>query len=125
MTIFFVLGSGPQAKLVTPPLGGTILPGVTRDSLLTLARDLGIQAGEEKISVEHWRSGATSGEITESFACGTAAAITPIGRVKSPSGGWTVGDGEPGPVTLKLRDELFGIQYGRQPDPHGWVHKIC
>jgi branched-chain amino acid aminotransferase len=125
MNIFFVLGSGAQARLITPPLGGTILPGVTRDALLTLAGDLGIQAGEERISVEQWRSGSASGELTEAFACGTAATITPIGHVKSASGGWTIGNGEPGPVTLKLREELLGIQYGRLPDPHGWVHKVC
>ncbi|HEX4063395.1 MAG TPA: branched-chain amino acid aminotransferase [Streptosporangiaceae bacterium] len=125
MNIFFVYGSGSQTRIVTPPLGGTLLPGITRDAILTLAGDLGIGAEEDRISVDQWRAGCASGEITEAFACGTAAAITPIGRVKGESGGWTVGNGESGELTLRLRDELLGIQYGHRPDPYGWVHKIC
>ena len=70
-------------------------------------------------------SGLRVGEITEVFACGTAAVITPVGAVKSAAGGWTIGDGEPGPVTMRLREHLLGIQFGQLPDPHGWVHKIC
>jgi len=125
MNIVFVYGSGQDARLVTPPLSGTLLPGVTRDSMLTLARDLGLGAEEGMISVEDWQAGCAAGEITEAFACGTAATVTPIGQVRSALGGWTIGHGEPGPVTLRLREELLGIQYGRRPDPHGWVHKIC
>jgi branched-chain amino acid aminotransferase len=125
MNIFFVFGSGPRARIVTPPLGGTILPGVTRDAVLTLVGDLGLRAEEDRVSVEQWREGCASGEITEAFACGTAAAITPIGQVKSDAGGWSIGTGEPGEVTLRIRDELLGIQYGHRPDPYGWVHKIC
>jgi branched-chain amino acid aminotransferase len=126
MNMFFVYGSGPRPKIVTPSLtGGTILGGVTRDSLLTLAPDLAISAEEGRISVDDWREGCASGEITEVFACGTAAAVTPVGQVRSTAGGWAIGDGEPGPVTLRLRDELLGIQYGARPDPYGWVHKIC
>ena len=70
-------------------------------------------------------AGCESGALTEVFACGTAAVITPVGSVKGPDGGWAVGDRTPGPVTLKLREELLGIQYGHRPDPYGWVHKIC
>jgi len=125
MNLFFVYGSGPEARIVTPPLTGTLLPGITRDSLLTLAPDLGIPASEGAISVEQWRSGCESGEITEVFACGTAAVITPVAEVKSASGSWTIGEGKPGPVTMRLREQLLGIQFGRLPDPHGWVHKIA
>jgi branched-chain amino acid aminotransferase len=125
MNIFFVYGSGQDARIVTPPLGGTLLPGITRDALLTLAGDLGVRAEERRVSVEEWRAGCASGEITESFACGTAAAVTPIGQVKGRSGDWTVGNGEPGELTLRLRGELLGIQHGQRPDPHGWVYKIC
>lgn len=125
MNMFFVYGSGRAARLVTPALTGTLLPGLTRDTLLTLAPDLGIPAQEAAISVQEWREGCASGEITESFACGTAAAITPVGRVDSSSGGWQIGDGEPGPVTLALREALLGLQFGQHPDPHGWVHKVC
>jgi branched-chain amino acid aminotransferase len=127
MNLFFVYGSGSDARIVTPPLTGSLLPGITRDSLLTLAPDLGIPATEQPISVEQWRAGCESGEITEVFACGTAAVITPVGEVKGASGSsgsWTIGDGQPGPVTMRLRDELTGIQFGRLPDPHNWIHKI-
>jgi branched-chain amino acid aminotransferase len=125
MNLFFVYGSGPDARVMTPPLTGTLLPGVTRDSLLTLAPDLGIPATEGMISVEQWRADCASGAITEVFACGTAAVITPVAQVKSAAGGWTIADGQPGPVTLRLREHLLGIQFGRLPDPHGWVHKIA
>jgi branched-chain amino acid aminotransferase len=125
MNLFFVHGSGRDARIVTPPLTGTLLPGVTRDSLLTIAPDLGIPASEEPISVSQWQAGCESGEITEVFACGTAAVITPVGVVKGQAGRWTIGTGEPGPVTMRLHDQLLGIQFGQLPDPHGWVHKIC
>ena len=125
MNLFFVYGSGPHARLVTPALTGTLLPGVTRDTLLKLGPDLGIPAEEGAVSAVQWQEGSATGELTEVFACGTAAVITPVGRVKGPGGEWTVGDGTPGPVTMRLREELLGIQYGDRPDPYGWVHKIC
>jgi branched-chain amino acid aminotransferase len=125
MNLFFVYGRGEDTRIVTPPLTGTLLPGITRDSLLTLAPDLGIPASEAAISVEEWRSGCESGEISEVFACGTAAVITPVGEVKGATGGWKIGDGTPGPVTMRLREQLLGIQFGRLPDPYGWVHKIA
>jgi branched-chain amino acid aminotransferase len=124
MNLFFVYGSGPDARIMTPALTGTLLPGITRDALLTLAPDLGIPASEGKISVEEWRAGCASGEITEVFACGTAAVITPVGTIKGKDGSWTVGDGSPGPVSMRLREQLLGIQYGHLADPHGWIHKI-
>ena len=125
MNLFFVYGAGRDARIMTPVLTGTLLPGITRESLLTLAPDLGIPAAEGAISVEQWRAGCESGEITEVFACGTAAVITPVGAVHGSAGGWTIGGGQPGPVTLKLREQLLGIQFGQLPDSHGWVHKIC
>jgi branched-chain amino acid aminotransferase len=124
MNLCFVFGSGSSARLVTPALTGTLLPGITRESLLTLAPDLGIPASEEQISLQEWRSGCASGQITEAFACGTAAVITPIGEVRDKEGGWVIGDGKAGPVTMRLREELLGIQFGRLPDPYGWIHKI-
>jgi branched-chain amino acid aminotransferase len=125
MNMFFVYGSGPGARLVTPPLGGTILPGVTRDSLLKLAPDRGLPVSEAQISVDRWRSDCASGELSEVFACGTAAVITPVGRARSASGDWDVADGKPGPATMALREELVGIQYGQRPDSYGWMHTIC
>jgi branched-chain amino acid aminotransferase len=125
MNIFFVYGSGADARIATPALTGTLLPGITREALLMLAPDLGIPASEEPISVQEWRAGCESGEITEVFACGTAAAVTPVGTVRSAAGDWTVGDGSPGPVTRRLREQLLGIQFGQLPDPYGWIRKIC
>lgn len=126
MNQFFVYAPpGAPPRISTPPLTGTLLPGVTRDSLLTLAPLLGIAADEERISTGQWRDRCATGELTESFACGTAAVIAPIGTVRSPAGQWSVGDGEAGPTTLRLRDELLGIQYGHRPDPFGWLHKVC
>jgi branched-chain amino acid aminotransferase len=124
MNLFFVYGSGAEAQLMTPAPTGSLLHGITRDSLLKLGPDLGIPAHEGKISVEDWRAGCASGEITEVFACGTAAVITPVGAVRSNSGDWLVGDGTPGPVTMRLREELVGIQTGTRPDPYGWIHRL-
>ncbi|GLX97567.1 branched-chain amino acid aminotransferase [Herbidospora sp. NBRC 101105] len=121
MNLFFVFGD----RLLTPALTGTLLPGITRDSILTFAADLGLTAEEGRISIEEWQAGCESGELTEVFACGTAAVVTPVGSVKGADRAWTVGDGTPGPVTLKIREELMGIQYGTRPDPHNWVHKIA
>jgi branched-chain amino acid aminotransferase len=125
MNLFFVYGSGGSARIVTPALTGSLLAGVTRDSLLTLAPDLGIPAAEDSISVAEWRAGCEAGDITEVFACGTAAVITSVGAVRSAAGDWVIGDGQPGPVTARLREQLVGLQFGQLPDPHGWVHKIC
>ncbi len=119
MNLFFVFGSGPDARLVTPSLSGSLLPGITRDSLLALAADAGFAVEERKISTDEWREKAASGEITEVFACGTAAVITPVGRVKSAEGEFTIADGEPGKITMALRDTLTGIQRGTFADTHG------
>ncbi len=126
MNLYFVLGTGDSARLVTPQLTGTLLPGITRSSLLQVASDLGIRADEERISVADWRDGCASGDITETFACGTAAVITPVGEVKSrTSGAWRVGNGGTGEVTSRLRQALLDIQTGAAPDRHNWLHTIC
>jgi branched-chain amino acid aminotransferase len=124
MNLYFVYGSGANARIVTPALTGTLLPGITRDSLLTLAADLGYTAEEGKISTDEWQEGNSSGAITEVFACGTAAVITPVGSVKSANTEWTVGSGEPGPITMQLREQLTGIQTGKVEDTHGWMHAL-
>ncbi|MEE2035145.1 branched-chain amino acid aminotransferase [Rhodococcus chondri] len=121
MNLYFVYGSGADARLVTPELSGSLLPGITRDSLLTLAKDSGLPVVEQRISTDEWRDKAASGEITEVFACGTAAVITPVGSVKDKDGEFTIADGEPGPVTMALRDTLTGIQRGTFADAHGWM----
>jgi branched-chain amino acid aminotransferase len=126
MNLYFVYGAGDSARIVTPELTGSLLPGITRSSPLQVAKDLGIRADEGRISVEMWREGCASGEITEVFACGTAAVITPVGAVKSrESGAWEVNGGETGAVTLALRQALLDIQTGASPDTHNWLHAIC
>jgi branched-chain amino acid aminotransferase len=124
MNLFFVFGDGQDVHLVTPELTGALLPGVTRDSLLTLSRELGFTAEERRVSTEEWEKGVGSGEITEVFACGTAAVITPIGWVRHAGGEFTVGTGEPGPVTMRLREALTSIQRGAVSDAHGWMHRL-
>jgi len=124
MNLFFVFGRDGDARLLTPPLTGTLLPGVTRDSLLMLGRDLGYATNEGRISVEEWRAGCADDSLTEVFACGTAAVITPVGAVKSEDGSWTVGEGEPGPVSMRLRQALVDIQRGAAPDPHEWMYPV-
>jgi branched-chain amino acid aminotransferase len=124
MNLYFVYGSGADARIVTPKLTGTLLPGITRDSLLTVAGDLGYRSEEGQLSIDDWRLGNESGELTEVFACGTAAVITPVGEVKSAAHEWTVGTGEPGPVTMRLRRALLDIQTGQGPDLHNWMHKL-
>lgn len=123
MNIFFVRG-GRTPQVVTPPLSGTLLPGITRDSLLTLAARAGYKVSEERLSVDHWRQECELGTITETFACGTAAVVTPVGRVVDGDTGWVVGDGSGGPVTAKLRGLLTALQRGTAPDPDGWLHHV-
>ncbi|WP_308286233.1 branched-chain amino acid aminotransferase [Actinomycetospora endophytica] len=116
MNVLLVTAAG---ELVTPPLG-TILDGVTRRSVLELAAGHGLRPVERPVSVDELREGARSGAITEVFAAGTAAVISPIVRFREPGGEFTVGDGTPGPRTLALRSELVDVQFGRAADPRGW-----
>jgi branched-chain amino acid aminotransferase len=124
MNLCFIFGSGRKARLLTPALTGALLPGVTRDALLKLAADLGYEAEEGRISIDEWRTGCADGSLTEVFACGTAAVITPVGAVKSAHGSWTVGDGKPGEITMRLRKSLVDIHRGAAPDPHHWMHPL-
>jgi branched-chain amino acid aminotransferase len=124
MNIFFVYQEAGVTTIVTPELTGTLLPGVTRDSLLQLAREQGFRAEERKITVDEWRAAIQDGRMTEAFACGTAAVITPVGHVKSRKGDWTINHGETGPVAAKLRETLLNLQHGITPDTHGWMMKI-
>lgn len=120
MNLMFVEGSGSDATLITPALSGSLLAGVTRKSLLDVAEDLGYKTQERKITVEQWREGVASGTITETLACGTAAVITPVGRVLSRHGEFTINNNEPGEITMQLRERLRGIQDGSVEDTHGW-----
>ncbi len=121
MNILFVMDDG---SLVTPPLTGTILPGITRDSVIKLAQRSGRRVEERPVSFDEWREGAASGRIREAFACGTAAVITPIGVLVDNAGHYTVGSGETGETTAALRKNLLDIQYGRAADTHRWLRRV-
>ena len=122
--VFFVYGSGDAARLLTPELSGSLLPGITRDSLLTAAADLGIPAEEGRISIDQLRADAASGAITEVFGSGTAAVVTPIGGFQSDEGAIVIGDGQPGALTRRVRAHLLAVQHGESADKHGWLHTI-
>ena len=122
MNVFFVFDDG---SLQTPPLGGKILSGITRDSLIVLARDLGLTVREEPYAIDQWQADARSGRLTEAFACGTAAVVTPIGTVKGRRHGFTIGEGGAGPVAARLKAALLDIQNGRAPDRHGWLDRLA
>ena len=123
MNIFFVRADGTVA---TPQLSGSILEGVTRDSILTIAGELGHRVEERQVSIQEWREGASSGEIAEVFACGTAAVVTPVGRLRWRGGEVEIGDVEvTGKVTGQIRERLLGLQHGRDSDPHHWLHRVC
>ena len=113
-----------DGSVLTPRLTGTILPGVTRDSILTLLRDSGRAVEERDIALAELLEGLESGEIVEMFACGTAAVVTPLGRLVSDEFDVTVGDGAPGPVAGEMLARLTDIQYGRAEDVHGWLHRV-
>lgn len=120
MNIFFVFDDG---SLLTPPLG-TILPGITRDSIIALAKEAGTRVREETYTIDQWRADAASGKLKEAFACGTAAVISPIGKVCSASGDFLISGGAGGPVAMGMRKKLVDIQYGRVADPHNWIRKV-
>ena len=122
MNLFFVYKDGHVA---TPSLDGTILHGITRDSVITLLRDRGLEVQERKVSLDEVRKAIASGDIVETFACGTAAVITPVGVLKSEHEEIVIGGNEPGELTVSLRKELTGIQYGTVADRHNWMLKLA
>jgi len=121
MNLFFVYADG---HVVTPALDGSILHGITRDSVITLIKDRGIKIEERLITLDEVREGFNSGAITEIFACGTAAVITPVGQLKSRTETIGADDAPAGELTVSLREELTGIQYGRVADRHNWLVKL-
>lgn len=120
MNVFLIMRDGS----VTTPALGTILEGVTRDSILELCRDAGREVTERRIPLTELLEGIASGEVAEVFACGTAAVLTPIGRLKGVDFEVTIGDGLAGPVTTELYTTITDIQYGRREDTRGWMHRL-
>jgi branched-chain amino acid aminotransferase len=120
MNLYFVYADG---HIVTPETG-TILEGITRAAIIELAGKKGHQVEERKFSIDEWRDGVGSGEITEVFACGTAAVVTPVGTLQW-DGGEVTGAADAGPLTMEIRQDLVDIQYGRADDVFGWMHRVC
>jgi branched-chain amino acid aminotransferase len=120
MNLLFVL----KDVIVTSPLAGSILPGVTRDSILFLARKQGRKVEERPLSIDEVVAGAESGDLSEAFGAGTAAVVTPIGAIGWKGKDYVVGDGKPGPITKHFYTKITDIQYGKAPDPYGWVRLI-
>ena len=116
MNIFFKI----DGKVVTPMLNGSILPGVTRDSVLQLLKEWGIPAEERRISVEELLEAQKIGKLEEVFGTGTAAVISPVGKLRYKDDVMTIGDGGIGPVSQKLYDTITGIQTGKLADPLDW-----
>jgi branched-chain amino acid aminotransferase len=120
MNLYFVHKDG---RVVTPALG-TILEGITRDSIIELLGKMGHPVEERRVDIRDWQEGVTSGDIVEVFACGTAAVVTPVGSLK-----WRDGEtpevAEAGELTMRVRQALVDIQYGRAEDTFGWMHRVC
>ncbi|MBN9643057.1 branched-chain amino acid aminotransferase [Corynebacterium mendelii] len=126
MNLMFVFAEEGKDKPVvhTPALSGSLLPGVTRRSLLKVAEDMGYETAERRITTAEWRERAEDGTLLEVFACGTAAVITPVGSVKSREGDFTIADGGAGTLTMALREHLTGIQRGSHSDDHNWMYTL-
>lgn len=118
--IFFLI----ENKLVTPPLAGTILPGVTRDSVIKLAKYLKVKVAERPISIHEVIESSRNGKLKEAFASGTAAVISPVGQIHYRGRDYLINQGKTGPLAEKLYNEILAIQYGAQEDPFGWRMKI-
>lgn len=121
MNLFFLFDDG---SIITPPADGTILEGITRDCVMTLARAQGLNVREERYAIDQWRADAESGRLVETFACGTAAVVTPVGKVQSAKGSFTIGAGGAGQMTQQIRSKLVDIQRGIAADAYGWVQRI-
>ncbi|HLR55395.1 MAG TPA: aminotransferase class IV, partial [Actinomycetales bacterium] len=121
MNVFVVY---QDERIVTPELSGSILEGITRSSIIQLLHDEGRAVEERPLPLATLQEDIASGAISEVFACGTAAVVTPIGRLAGDGFDFTISDGEPGAITMQIRDHLTDIQYGRAADPHGWMTRL-
>jgi len=120
MNMFFVI----DGELITPPLLGSILPGITRDSIIKLARHLGYKVSERRITIQEVFDAHAAGKLDEAFGTGTAAVVSPVGELNWDGKVITINNMENGPVAVRLYEELTGIQYGRKDDPFGWVYEV-
>ena len=109
-----------NGKIVTPALNGSILPGITRDSIIKVCKDWGYEVEERKISVDELVAAAKDGSLEEVFGTGTAAVVSPVNKLRYEDDVMNIGDGKIGPLTQKLYDELTGIQWAKREDTRGW-----
>lgn len=110
-------------EVITPPLNGTILAGITRDSVLTLLRDWGLRVSERPIAIDEVCAAARAGTL-EMWGTGTAAVISPVGKLGYKGERYVINGGQTGALTRQLYDTIVGIQYGAAPDPHGWARPL-
>lgn len=121
MNMFFLIDD----ELITPPLGGTILPGITRYTVMDLVREWGgYKVSERQVTIDEVMAAAREGRLTEAFGSGTAAVISPVGQIVYQDQTVKVGGGLTGPLSQKLFDEIIAIQYGEKEDTHGWIEKL-
>ena len=111
-------------EVITPPLTGTVLPGVTRDSVLTLLRDWGLRVSERQVGIDEVMAAHRAGTLTEVWGTGTAAVISPVGELAYQGEKMVINGRKIGPLTQRLYDAIVGIQYGQAPDPHGWTVEV-
>ncbi len=125
MNVFLIFEENGKAVVHTPEKTGTILEGITRESLLTLAQEeLGFEVRERRIALADIKAGIDNGTLKEAFACGTAAVVSPIGTLRTSTGDWVINGGQVGERCMKIRAALLDIQYGRVADKRGWTHKV-
>lgn len=120
MNLFFVIDD----VIITAPLTGNILGGITRDSVIKIARDWGLRVDEKSVSIKEVFSAAESGRLKEAFGTGTAAVISPVGQITYKDNDYVIAGGKMGELSQRLYDEIVAIQYGEKPDSYGWVERI-
>ena len=118
--MFFLIGD----ELITAPLAGTILPGITRDSVIHLAKNWGVTVSERRLSMDEILAAKAAGTLREAFASGTAAIVSPVGQIYYRGTEHAIGSGKAGPLTERLYNEILQIQYGMKDDPFGWRMKV-
>jgi branched-chain amino acid aminotransferase len=120
MNMFFIIDD----EIITAPLAGSILRGITRDSVIRIVRDWGLKMKERPVSIDEVVAAAASDRLKEAFGTGTAAVISPVGQITYKDKDYVIGGGKMGELAQRLYDEIVAIQYAEKPDPYGWSEKI-
>ena len=120
MNMFFVI----EDEILTAPLTGSILPGITRDSVIHIVKDWGMRVSERSLAIDEVISAAKDGRLKEAFGTGTAAVISPVGQITFKGEDHIVAGGKMGELSLRLYNEIIDIQYAKKSDPYGWMERI-